>query len=228
MKRQNLIFESFKGENCQTYRSIIKTSHGRLIYIEIKINNGACHITDCYYIDRFEREVIRPLKLKTYNFKTKKILDVIEQELDRKYYGIDFVNIENEYLNTRDYINIKLSQMTKKYRFLIFIGEGKTIGDLPVELKTRFKNKLHRCIYLKLQYHDNVSGVITDCHYYDKAYKRNKVTPRFLNSIFFDYNRKSILEFINKELTCDFTDIIIITDNSIDIDNNLMPLCGSI
>lgn len=48
-----------------------------------------------------------------------------------------------------------------------------------------------------------------------------------LMSVFVAYDRKTILETINRELDCDFTDIII-TDGSIDIEKNAIAICGNI
>ena len=48
-----------------------------------------------------------------------------------------------------------------------------------------------------------------------------------LTTVFVEYNREEILSMINRELACDFTDIII-ADNSIELENNLVAICGNI
>lgn len=118
--------------------------------------------------------------------------------------------------------------MEKNYNFLIFVGEGNPVNGIPSVIKTRFKNRIHRSIFLEMHYNCNGKGVITDCHYYDRIYKeRDRVTPEALSTVFFDYNRQTILNIINNELNTAFTHIIFVTDGSIDIDNK-QPLCGNI
>ena len=48
-----------------------------------------------------------------------------------------------------------------------------------------------------------------------------------LTTVFIAYNRKAIIDTVNRELDCDFTDIII-ADNNIDVENNTFALCGNI
>ena len=117
--------------------------------------------------------------------------------------------------------------MRRKYNFLIFIGEGEPVNGVPYIIRTRLKNRIHRSIYIEMQYRDG-KGVITDCHYYDRKYKeRTKVIPETLTTVFFEYNRQAILNIINNELKVAFTDIIFVTDGSLDIDNKV-ALCGNI
>ena len=51
--------------------------------------------------------------------------------------------------------------------------------------------------------------------------------PPMLSSIFVEFNKEAIIEMVNRELNCDFTHIIFITDNSIDIANKT-ALCGNL
>lgn len=126
-------------------------------------------------------------------------------------------------------MSIKLNGMQSGYKFLIFIGGGITVNGVPSEITTRLKNRLHRSIYLKLCHYKGELGIISDCFYFDRAYKsREKVIPAALTSVFVKYNRDAIIEVVNCELNCDFTDIIFVTDNSIDIENNSTVLCGNI
>ena len=72
-------------------------------------------------------------------------------------------------------------------------------------------------------------GVIEKCCYCDRNYKsKTVVIPQKLTSVFVEYNRNRIMETVNRELDCDFTDVIFITDNSININNIKYPLCGNI
>ena len=96
-------------------------------------------------------------------------------------------------------------------------------------LKTIIKNRVHRIISLKIKLRGN-EGVISQCFYCDKKYKRQQhyVTPYSLNTISFEYSKKNILKIVNEELNCNFTDVIITEDSTLNIDENLIPVCGSI
>lgn len=103
------------------------------------------------------------------------------------------------------------------------------INGVPEEITTRLKNRIHRSIYLKICHYKGELGVVSDCFYYDRKYKsREKVTPPELSSIFVKYSRDAVIDMVNYELNCDFTDIIFVTDDSIDIENNKTALCGNI
>ena len=168
-----------------------------------------------------------PQKLVTTKFSYDEILDVIASELDRQYFGV-VITDKFTALNTTEFINLQLISMQRKYNFLIFIGEGALIDGIPSVIRTRFKNRIHRSIYIEMQYRSNGKGVISDCHYYDRKYKeRSSVVPETLSTVVFDYNRQAILNIINNELNTAFTHIIFVTDGSLDIDNEV-ALCGNI
>ena len=212
--------------NNNTFRTIIKTKHGRIIYLEINQQANTMIIKQCYYLDRIRggEYYAVPKKLVTRSFDYSKMLHVIAAELDRKYYGIDIVDSLSK-LSTEEFIQKMLQNMNRGYKFLIFIGEGRLIGGIPTIIRTRFKNRIHRSIYLEMRY-QNGKGVISDCHYYDRYYKeRSKVVPGALSSVHFEYSRQAILNIINNELNTAFTDIIFVTDGSLNIDNSF-PLCG--
>ena len=48
-----------------------------------------------------------------------------------------------------------------------------------------------------------------------------------LSTVYFKYNRHAIINIINNELNTAFTNIIFVTDGSLDI-NNEVALCGNI
>lgn len=163
----------------------------------------------------------------TTNFNFNEILHVIASELDRKYFGIEIADKFTD-LSRNEFIAIQLENMQKGYNFLIFVGDGDPVNGIPSVIKTKFKNRIHRSIYLEMRYNGNGKGAITDCHYYDRKYKeRDRVTPETLSTVFFDYNRQTILNIINNELNTVFTNIIFVTDGSLNI-NNEIALCGNI
>lgn len=160
------------------------------------------------------------------NFRYDEICNVISTELDKKYYGVEITDKFAD-LSRYEFIVIQLKKLQRKYNFLIFIGEGEPVNGIPSIIKTRLKNRIHRSIYIEMQYRDG-KGVITDCHYYDRKYKeRSKVVPETLTTVFFEYNRQAILNIINNELNVAFTDIIFVTDGSLNIENKV-ALCGNI
>lgn len=233
MKRSILKLEACTTSgHANTFRTIIKTKHSRMLFLLLEVNYTDCTILDCFYIDRnqsktgTERYCSKPLKLQTFQFKTNNLLYVIETELDKKFYSMEFVQTEQSAFSIEQYIQFKTEN--KKYHFLIMVGEGEIYNGLPIRLRTRLKNKFHRSIYVELMYYKEGNGVVQQCYYYDRKYKREdiKITPRQLISCFFPYNHNGILNLINNEICCDFTHMII--TNEIDLDSNTMPLCGAV
>lgn len=235
MERGILQLEAFAGSGlANTFRTIIKTRHGRVMFLSLEVNDPDCIVTDCFYTDRnqgrtgAERYSSKPLKLQTFQFPLDNLLSVIETELDRKFYGVEIVRTDTAGLSLDEYLQIKTYGANNKYRFLIMVGNGASYNGLPVHLRTRLKNKLHRSIYVDLAYYKENTGVINQCHYYDRQYKRQgiKVTPPQLLSCFFPYNHEGILNLLNHELCCDFTHIIV--TSGIDLYSNTTPLCGAL
>lgn len=235
MEKSILKLSACKGKatNC-FYRTIFTTKHGRKILLLVRIDNNKCIIQDCFYIDRSrnrigeERYRSKPLKLRTFECSMDKLLNVIDAELDKKFFGVEFVNDKTEALSTEEYIQARLSEGFSKYNFLIFVGEGEQYNGLPVQLRTRLKNTLHRSIYVDLRYHKNGQGVVNECYYYDRTYRRQgiRITPPQLISCFFPYTTEGILILLNNEICCKFTHILITSE--INIDSNPTPLCGAI
>lgn len=225
MKKQQLILHKTVSGN---YRSVIKTKHGRLIYLEIREVKNSLSVINCYYLDRIRggEYYSSPKKHVTKHFSFNEMLDVIASEMDKQYFGIEITDKFAD-LTKDEFIDLQLKAMQRKYSFLIFIGEGELVNGIPSVIKTRFKNRMHRSIYLEMQYR-NGKGVITDCHFYDRNYKeRSKVIPETLSTVFLAYNRQAILNIINNELNTAFTHIIFVADGSLDIDNEI-ALCGNI
>lgn len=220
--------------NESSFRTVITTRHGRKLFMLLEINGNICTIKECFYIDRNQgkkgdaRFSAKPKKLRTLEISINNLLSVIETELDKKFYGIEFIKSKQDVLSLDEYIQFKEKNSHKKYNFLIFIGKGERYNNLPIVLKTRLKTKLHRAVYIELAYYGNGKGVVKQCYYYDRKYIRQgiKIMPPQLISCFFPYTNEDILNLINYEICCDFTHIIV-TDG-IDLNFSNMPLCGSV
>ncbi len=228
MKRQKLtLHKTCIGD----LRAVFKTRHGRIIFMLIRPCERDClHIEKCYYVDRRNGQNNIPKKFRTYTCRSDNILEVIAGELDKQFYGFEIIDdTVSSSLPDTEFIQAQLKALHKDYKFLIFVGSKERYNGIPLILETRLKNRIHRAILLKLNFDHSNLGVVSECYYYDRAYKaRTKVMPETLTSVFFEYNRETIISLVNHELNCDFTDVIFITDQSIDIENNIAPLCGNI
>ena len=211
----------------ESYRTVFKTRHGRIIYLEIKnLKDNQMKIIACHYLDRPEKT--RPKKLNTFQFDRNVFLEVVAHELDRNFYGAEFISDGAEY-DYEVFITRCLEQFKRKYKFLIMVGEGEIINGLPTILKTRLKNRNHRSIYFEVRHYKNNRGVVHDCWYFDRKYRaKNHVAPPTLKSVFFEYNKNAVIHLVNTELNADFTHLLTITDGSIDIEYNKLPLCGNL
>lgn len=165
MKQSVLNLEYYSASNNPVYRTIFSTKHSRKIFLELKTTDSLCTITDCFYIDR-ERGIAGtehfrsvPLKLQTLTFPPDKLLEVIEEELDKKFYGVSFVQNETADLPLDEYIRTKQAAAESKYHFLVMIGEGETYNGLPLRLRTRLKNRYHRAVYVELAYYKTVRAL---------------------------------------------------------------------
>ena len=165
--------------------------------------------------------------MKTTTFTADKLLSVIEEELDRKFYDIS-LDYRLGGKSPAEFIRIRLSEIRNKYSFLIFVGKGEPIDGIPAIIRTRLKNQAHRSIYLEIVYDADGRGVIRDCHYYDRKYKvKKQVVPETLYTVVLEYNRQAILNIVNKELNVSFTDVLSVTDGSIDIERTT-AICGNV
>lgn len=226
--------KSVYNSQTDTFRTIFKTQHGRELYLSLEIHDTRCTITECFYIDRnqgktgADRYRSKPKKLQSFQFHIDELLYVIQTELDKKFYDVEVIRTNHSGLSLEQYLQAKSKHLSSKYRFLIMVGEGEHYNGLPLHLQTRLKNKLHRSIFIELLYYKDGKGVVNNCCYYDRKYKRQniRITPPFLTSCFFPYTKEGILNLINNEICCDFTHMIV-TDG-IDLDSNTAPLCGAI
>ena len=218
MKRSILTFDNASND---TFHTIIQNNHGRKIYLKVNRIGEAITISDCFYIDRPMRNGSRaiPQKWTTVKCNYSSLIDVLAGEFDKHFYGIEFSDKETN-TSTEEYITHYL-QSSKKYKFLILI-------EYDGVLKTRLKNRVHRTIYLEIK-QNGYRGLIENCHYCDRRYKQNNqpITPFNLKTIYFDYSLEKVLEIVNNELNCDFTDVII-TRDTFNFGKNDIPICGSL
>lgn len=155
MKRSILKLETWTDGNSENkYRTIIKTRHGRTIFLSMKIKDRNCCITSCFYTDRNQHKTgadhhnSKPKKLQTMQFTIEELLSVIEAELDKKFYDAEFIQTAQSCMTLEEYLKFKFEDSHKKYSFLIMVGDGEIHNGLPIFLRTRLKNKLHRSIYI--------------------------------------------------------------------------------
>ena len=208
---------------------MFKTKHGRLIYLQLHIIDQTVTVEKCLYLDRFRKGSYYavPQKLTTMQCRENELLSVVATQLDRVYSGVERIDSLSE-LSMENFIQCKLHEMRGGYKFLLFVGSGEAVNGLPVKLQTRLANRLHRRIYLEVNHHHDAVGVVSDCHYYDRTYRqRTRVIPQMLTTVFVPFERNSILQMVNRELDCDFTDLVVI-DNTIDFEGNSYALCGNI
>lgn len=228
---KSILFLESARTGSSVYRATFKTRHGRSLYLSLQLTGKDCTIVDCFYVDRGQgrpRRLLTPKKLNTRHFPADKLLEVIASQLDKTFYGVEYIQNDTAGLPLEEYLQRKAGEANRKYRFLILVGEGERLQGLPIRLRTRLKNRLHRAIYLDLAYYKNGQGVVKQCSYYDRQYQHRAVpvTPPTLVSCFFPYTREGILALVNQEICCDFTHILV-TDG-IDLDSNTTPLCGAI
>lgn len=203
------VLELYKNYNNE-FHSVFKNNHGRLIYLALAIKDDKCTISNCYYLDRSLYFV--PKKAVTKNCLITDLLDVIRNELDKDFADIDYCNI---FLSKKQLINRTLGH--QKYNILIMLKEGNV-------LKTIFKNKFRRSIYLEISTGVDKS-LISKCRYCDKRGEKADITPYGLKTIYFESGIDNILSIVNTELEGGFTDILITAENTIELDR---PICGSI
>jgi len=216
------------------FRTIFKTQHGRIVFLSVEVCASDCTIIDCFYVDRNQgrsgpaRYSAKPKKLQTIWFPKEDLLSVIAAELDKHFFGVEFIQSDQADLPMDGYIRAWSERANRKYQFLILVGTGDKYNGLPVSVTTRLKNKLHRSIYVELSYYKDGKGMVKQCHYYDRQYKRDgvQITPPMLISCFFPYTKEGILNLLNHELCCEFNHILIAED--IDVDSNTIPLCGAL
>lgn len=197
------------------YQGFIKSNHGRKIYVRLSIENGVCQMLSCFYIDRSTRP--SPTLFKTNRFPLEDMLSVFGAELDKKFHSYEIHN--NPVMQTEEFIQHIIG--TQKYKILILLKEGNT-------LKTIFKNRMRREIYMEIILNE-AKSYIKECRYCDTRgdESQNKITPYRLVTVFFEHDNeyRAILNIVNNELECGFTDVVVSESHTIKLDR---PICGSI
>lgn len=208
------IFKLYKIDGNE-YQGFIKNEHGRKIYVRLSIENGVCQMLSCFYIDRSTRP--SPTLFKTKRFLLEDMLSVLSTEHDRIFNSYEIHN--SPIMQTEEFIQHIIG--TQKYKILILLKEGNT-------LKTIFKNRMRREIYLEIIL-NNEKSYIKECRYADVRGEESQkiVTPHRLVTVFFKHDNeyRAILNIVNNELEGGFTDVVVSESHTIKLDR---PICGSI
>lgn len=205
------ILELYKSHD-NDYQAVIKNNHSRLIYVKMSIVDNCCEIKSCFYIDREKRPV--PKLFATSRCALVDLLTVFASELDKTFDSYRFAD-DTTVLDTENFINQFVDK--EKYNILIMLQNDDV-------LKTIFKNRYHRAIYLEINT-SREKALIQKCKYCDKRGENVDVTPYNLTTIFFEFNNENLLSIVNMELEGGFTDVVITDNHTIVLDR---PICGSI
>lgn len=138
-----------------------------------------------------------------------RLTEKIAAELDKTFLEIRFFE---ELLGKEALIEGALEGEKKKILLLL---------KKDNQLRTIFKNKYHRSIYLEITL-DGDRGCISDCHYADE---RSENIPYGLMSICFPFSLKNVLRIVNNELEGGFSDAVVADEYTVALDR---PICGSI
>ena len=92
-------------------------------------------------------------------------------------------------------------------------------------LKTVFKNKFRRVIYLEITLGGGIA-TISNCYYVDPRGKDLEIPPQGLITVRFNFSLHNLLEVVNQELEGGFTDTVICEQSTVVLGTT--PICGSI
>ncbi len=168
-------------------------------------------IDRCFYIDRTKRP--SPKNLITQNCTLTDLPKVLATELDTPIGGVEMCE---DSVSKENLISGYLK--SQKPKILILHSEGGI-------LKTVFKNKFRRVIYLGITLEDGVA-TISECHYVDPRGKDLKISPQGLITVRFEFSLHKLLEVVNCELEGGFTDAVICEQSTVVLGTK--PICGSI
>lgn len=204
---KKVILNLVKNEN-GNYHTVFKTRHARKIYLALSVSGDLCTVTECRYLDRSIIKIPKAITFAPFAIET--LGEKISKELDTTFSEIRFS--EKEMMTEEALITRFLGKEKKK--ILLMLRDGET-------LRTVFRNKTHRSIYLELRL-DHGQALIFDCHYADD---RSKGVPYGLTTIRFQFSLQELLRVVNEELEGGFTDVAIAGEYTLVLDR---PICGSI
>ena len=193
------------------YHTVLKTNHGRLIYLALSLKDKLCVVDECIYLDR--SCPYHPKKQVTRKFPQKDLLNMIRAELDKDFQGVEWYE---ELVPKSELIAQHLH--TEKKRILLVLQEGN-------RLRTIFKNKFRREIYLEILLESD-RALICDCHYCDARAKGKPIAPQGLVTIYYQHSLVNLLALVNQELEGGFTDVMISENHTITLGRR--AICGSI
>ena len=190
------------------YQAVFTNKHSRKLYLALSLSGDICTVNECYYLDRSTKKI--PKALNFGAFGSEDILNKISRELDKTFSEIRF--LENSILTKEKLIDSYLSEEKKKILLLL---------KTDSQLRTIFKNKYHRSIYLEITLLEE-RALISDCHYADT---RSEEIPHGLKTIYFSFSMEGLLKIVNTELEGGFTDVAITEEHTLVLNS---PICGRI
>ncbi len=193
------------------YHTVLKTNHGRLVYLALSEADSSYNIDECIYIDR--SLPCSPKKQVSKKIPQERLLDMLRAELDKDFASVQFTDAP--IVSKQELIERHL--YCEKKNILLLLKEQKL-------LKTIFKNKFRREIYLEISL-DGEKALIARCHYCDARAGGKIITPQGLSTIYYKHSLQNLLQIVNRELEGGFTDIMVSDDHTITLDR---AICGSI
>ena len=201
----------YKDGERAAYHATFKNNHGRKLYLHVVVAQGHCLIDGCFYIDRTKRP--SPKNLITQTCMLTDLPRVLATELDTLVGGIELCE---DPASKEELISGYLK--SRKPKILILHSKGGI-------LKTVFKNKFRRVIYLGIALEGSIA-TISECYYVDPRGKDLKISPQGLITVRFEFSLHRLLEVVNCELEGGFTDAVICEQSTVALGTT--PICGSI
>lgn len=192
------------------YQAAFKTTHGRMIYLEIKNENNMFFVESCFYIDRVNGA--KPKKLISREFAMKDLKTILSLELDKTCSDVVF---SDEFVEKESFIESYINR--QKNKILLILKEGNSF-------RTIFKNRYRREIYLEVVLEGN-QGLISDCRYCDGRAEGKVIIPQGLTTIRYEHSPEKLLDIVNNELEGGFSAIAITSEHTIDLKE---AICGRI
>ena len=193
------------------YHTVLKTNHGRLVYLALSANGNDYNVDECIYIDRSHPS--SPKKQVSKKIPRGWLLDMLREELDKDFTSVQVA--DSSIVSKQELIEQHLR--CEKKNILLLLKEQN-------RLKTIFKNKFRREIYLEISL-EGEKALIARCHYCDARAGDKMITPQGLTTIYYTHSLQNILQIVNGELEGGFTDVMVSDDHTITLDR---PICGSI